>query len=128
MDPFLLEEGLPATPQPELLRLVAIALDCGAAWGQEQPAGRRSPLWKDPRIHSYLLVHEAQGTTWFDRDRCVDLVTALTTAATLVLLRDPALSRSELTTVLAQLGQRQAEILDAAAAAGYRLDNFLESI
>jgi glycosidase len=128
MEPFLLEEGLPATPQPELLRLVAIALDCGAAWGQEQPAGRRSPLWKDPRIHSYLLVHEAQGTTWFDRDRCVDLVTALTTAATLVLLRDPALSRSELTTVLAQLGQRQAEILDAAAAAGYRLDNFLESI
>ncbi len=128
LEDFLPDEYLPALRHPDLLRLVGVALAYGPTWLGDRPGGGPESLWQDAVVRSYLRVHEAQGTTWFDRDRCIHLLDALTAAATLALCRDPDLPRAELAGRLARLEQRLAVILEAAAAAGYRLDKFLEKV
>ena len=93
-----------------------------------RPTEGLAALFREGGVQGYLLVHTAEGSTWFNRERAQGLFDGLTLAGTLHLCQAaPAASRN-LATALAALAERHTALSAAAAAVGYRYDKFLAAI
>ena len=117
-------EGLPAALRERDLPLAMLL----CAVNRQAPPPALDPLSlaalvRDPAQQALLGINRHGGTTWFNRERMAALVTALACQAAHLAVGAAAAGQRPL---LAKIAARASRRLADAAAAGYRLDAFLE--
>ncbi len=112
-------EGTPAAPAT----LIRLLLRHRNSW--TAAATQLTKLFADAEVGHYLLVHQAEGQLWFNRERAMAWLDGLTLAGALALCREEALSFAARGRQLADLTSRRSLLLQQAQRAGYRLDRFL---
>jgi ADP-glucose type glycogen/starch synthase len=145
-----LQRCLPVSAEPLWQRFCTLGLDLG--WSESLPAPRRqrdlplamllcavgslapppaldplslAALVRDPAQQVLLGINRQNGTTWFNRERMIALVAVLACqAAHRAACATPAVLPAQLAKI-AMLAERR---IAAAAAAGYRLEPFLERL
>ncbi|MFI5371492.1 MAG: alpha-amylase family glycosyl hydrolase [Candidatus Eisenbacteria bacterium] len=114
--PSLLEVTLAHTPglRRELSRKGGLARAL-ATWGD------------DPEVHRALRVHEHDGTRWFHRESWEDMVNALCAAAALDAATEPGIAPTTRARRVQACRRASSWLVAAAARAGYRWDDLLET-
>jgi glycosidase len=121
---YLLDEAFPAGSPPAAAELLALLLRHREAWTASSDA--IGILFADPDVGPYLLVHQAAGQTWFNRERALALVDGLTLAGLLAIVREKTPPVLAPASRLAALAEQRLELIRRAETAGYRLDLFLK--
>jgi glycosidase len=95
----------------------------GARLPEPELTGLAPALWNDPDVRWLCGVHEAEGHTYLIRERYEELLWWLQLPALLSLAGEAAPSRA----AFEHLGKTVAVSLDAAKAAGYRVDRLIHT-
>ncbi|AMV73525.1 alpha-amylase family glycosyl hydrolase [Desulfuromonas carbonis] len=120
---LLLDEAFPEGTIPAPATLVRLLLRHHDSW--TAAATDLTELFAAAEVGRYLLVHQADGVVWFNRERAIAWLDGLTLVGALALCRDETLSSAALGRQLAALTDRRTLLLQQAESAGYRLDRFL---
>jgi hypothetical protein len=93
-------------------------LEQGTDAPEKQQPGLAPSLWRDPDVRWLTGVHEAEGKEYLIRERYEELLWWMLMPSLLKLADDPAPKRA----AVEELSKTVEEALDAAEAAGYRVD------
>jgi hypothetical protein len=78
-------------------------------------------------VHRVLRVHEHDGTRWFHRESWEEMVDALCTAAALDAAAEPGIAATTRARRVQACRRAASSLVAAAARAGYRWDDLLET-